>query len=305
VLLKGQGLTIERPPRTLGTAIGAAISAFAIVLAVVLVVRAAGWPISFPQFLAYTGAGLLVLLAAVFAFWAYACFTMRYVLDRTGITISWGPVRCYVPINRIEALVHGRGEHRPQVMGMGWTGYHIGRGYVEPFGNVLFFSTHRSPEDLIYVQTSGATYALSPANPIRFISEAQRFQQAAKPEPRAAVERDVIAAHPIWADRVAQGLALVAITLNVALWGYVFAVYPGLAGQITIEFPPVGEITNLAERIEILKVPATAVAILAVNLIGALAFQWKERAAAYLLLSGGIFFQVLFWVAAAVAVINA
>lgn len=274
-------------------------------LAIALVVRAAGWPISFPQFLAYTGAGLLVILAAVFAFWAYACFTMRYVLDRTGLVINWGPVRCHVPIDRIEALVHGRGEHRPQVMGLGWTGYHVGRGYVEPFGSVLFFSTHRSPEDLIYVQTAGATYGLSPANPIRFISEAQRFQQAAKPEPRAPVERDVIAAHPIWADRVAQRLAFAGIALNVALWGYLFAVYPGLADEIPIEFPPVGEITTLAARIEILKIPATAAAILTVNLIGALAFQWKERAAAYLLLSGALFFQVLFWVAAAVAVANA
>ena len=41
------------------------------------------------------------------------------------------------------------------------------------------------------------------------------------------------------------------------------------------------------------------------NLFAALAFQWRERAAAYLLLSGAIFFQVAFWIAAIVAVVNA
>src|SRR6266540_6762754 len=63
VLLKGQGLTIERPVRTTGTLVGAGASAVALALALALVLRASGWPVSFTQFLGYLGAGLLVLLA--------------------------------------------------------------------------------------------------------------------------------------------------------------------------------------------------------------------------------------------------
>jgi branched-chain amino acid transport system substrate-binding protein len=36
-----------------------------------------------------------------------------------------------------------------------------------------------------------------------------------------------------------------------------------------------------------------------------LAFQWRERAATYLLLSGSVFLQLLFWVSAGIAVANA
>jgi hypothetical protein len=122
---------------------------------------------------------------------------------------------------------------------------------------------------------------------------------------KSGVERDLISGHPIWADHVAQALAVAAILINVALWGFVFAVYPELDSQITIEFPPVGDITTLQSREEILKIPATATAILAVNLLAGLAFEWRERAAAYLLMSGAVFFQLLFWVGAIVAVINA
>ena len=137
------------------------------------------------------------------------------------------------------------------------------------------------------------------------MAEAQRFKQSAAPDGKPAVQRNLIASHPIWADRVAQILAVGAIVANLALWGFLFAIYPDLNNEIRIEFPPVGDITTLQERSEIFKIPGTATAILLVNLLAALVFQWKERAAAYLLLSGGIFFQAVFWIAAIVAVVNA
>jgi hypothetical protein len=305
MLLKGQGLTIERPARSTGMAVGAGLSAIALVLSVALLVRSAGWPISFPQFLAYVGAGVLALVAALFAFWTYACASMRYKLDRGGLTIHWGPLRHFVSIDRIESLSAGRGEHRPRISGLGWWGYHVGRGYVEGFGRVLFFSTHRSPEDLVYVRTPDATYGLSPRDPGRFMAEAKRFQSAGKPVRASGVERHPLAAHPLWSDGVAQALALAAAVTNLALWGYLFAVYPDLNSEIAIEFPPLGDIATLHARSEIFKIPATATAILAMNLLAGLAFQRTERAATYLLLSGAIFFQAVFVVAAVIAVINA
>jgi len=305
VLLNSQGLTIERPYRTIGTLVGAAASAGALALAAALLVKSSGWPISFPQFLAYLGAGSLVTLAALFAFWAYGCLSLRYTLERAGLTIIWGPVRHFVAIDRIQKLVAGRGEQRPGSAGLGWWGYHIGRGNVDDLGPVLFFSTHRAPEDLVYVQTAAATYALSPQDPARFIAQTQRLQKAGQPDARPSVQRDILAAHPIWADRIAQALALSAILLNVALWGFLFAVYPGLNNEITIEFPPIGDIATLEHRHDIFKIPGTATAFLAVNILAGLGFQWSERAAAFLLLSGAVFFQALFWLAAAVAIINA
>ncbi|HEV8573243.1 MAG TPA: PH domain-containing protein [Dehalococcoidia bacterium] len=309
MLLKGQGLTIERPARTTGTVVGAGASALALGLALALLLKASGWPVSFTQFVGYLGVGALVLLSLLFAFWAYGCFSLRYILDRTGLTIVWGPLRHFVSLDRIQAFVHGRGEHRPKVSGLSWRGNHIGRGYVDEFGSVLFFSTHRAPEELVYVKTAGATYALSPEDPARFVAEANRFRAVGaprlKPDTRPAVQRDLLAAHPIWADRVAQVLAIAAVVANLTLWGFLFAVYPDLNNEILIEFPPIGDITTLEERSEIFKISGTATAILLVNLVAGLVFQWRERAAAYLLLSGAIFFQLVFWVAAIVAVVNA
>ena len=285
-------------------AAAAFLSAVAAVLAIALIVKATTWPVSLTQFVAIVSATVLIALAVVFAFWAYACYTLHYTVDRNGLTIAWGTIRHYIPMERIEGLSAGRGEDRPDLWGLSWPGLRVGRALVGG-KEVLFYSTHRSPEEIVYVRTPSATYAVSPQDPARFIAEVERFRRSAKPGGSEIVQRDIVGSHPIWADRVAQILALAAVLTNLALWGYVFAVYRDLSPQITIEFPPLDEITDVHSRNELLVIPAAALAVLAVNLVAGLAFQWRERAATYLLLSGSVFLQLLFWVSAGIAVANA
>lgn len=273
-------------------------------LALALIAKAVTWPVSATQFVAIVGAIVLFLLAGLFAFWACACHTLRYVLDRDGLTIVWGTLSHFIPMERVEGLSAGRGEDQPHLRGLSWPGLHVGRGWLDD-QEALFYSTHRSPEEIVYVRTSTVTYAVSPQDPPRFIEEVERFKQAARPGGTESVQRDVIGGHPIWADRLAQWLALAAVLINLALWGYIFAIYPDLSPQITIEFPPLGDITDVHSRNDILKIPAAALAVLAVNLIAGLGFQWRERAATYLLLTGSVFLQLLFWVSAGIAVANA
>lgn len=273
-------------------------------LALALIAKAVTWPVSATQFVAIVGAIVLFLLAGLFAFWACACHTLRYVLDRDGLTIVWGTLSHFIPMERVEGLSAGRGEDQPHLRGLSWPGLHVGRGWLDD-QEALFYSTHRSPEEIVYVRTSTVTYAVSPQDPPRFIEEVERFKQAARPGGTESVQRDVIGGHPIWADRLAQWLALAAVVINLALWGYIFAIYPDLSPQITIEFPPLGDITDVHSRNDILKIPAAALAVLAVNLIAGLGFQWRERAATYLLLTGSVFLQLLFWVSAGIAVANA
>lgn len=258
------------------------------------------------MFAAATGAIALFVLAALFTFWALATWTMHYTLDRKGMTIAWGTLRQVVPMSAIQEVSIGRGRDRPSVAGLSWPGLHVGKGAVDG-REALFYSTHRSAEEIVYVRTVTTTYALSPLDPPRFLSELERLKKATAFEVGGVemVQRDVIGSHPIWADRIAQWLALAAIAVNVALWAYVFAVYRDLSPQITIEFPPLGDITEIHSRDTILWIPGAALAVLGVNLALTLGFQWRERAAAYLMLSGTAFLQLIFWVSAGIAVANA
>jgi hypothetical protein len=286
--------------------VGIAFCAVALVISLALLARALDWPVSFPQFLAYAGAAMMLAVAIAFGFWTYSCVTMRYFVDGEGVSVRWGPVSHRVATGSITGVDRGRAESKPRIHGVGWPGYHVGRGEVAGIGETLFFSTHRDPEELVYVRTATLAYAFSPRDPDRFVGAIERARKGAGPATSAPlVDRGLVAAHPIWQDRVAQALVLVAVVANAALWGFVLAVYPDLGQEIRIEFPPVGEIATLQSKEEILQIPATASALLAVNVLGALVFHPRERAATYLLLSGGVFFQAVFWLAAVVAVVNA
>jgi len=273
-------------------------------LAFALVAKAATWPVSLTQFGAISSAIVLIVLALVFTYWAGACYSLHYAVDRTGLTVGWGTLKHFIPMERIDDVSIGRGEDRPRLWGLSWPGLHVGRGRMGE-REVLFYSTHRSPEEIVYVRTAAATYAVSPQDPPRFLAELERFKEAARAGGTESVQRDLVGSHPIWADRVAQLLALAAVLINVALWGYVFTIYPDLSPRISIEFPPLGEITDLHSRNEILKIPAAALAVLAINLVVGLGVHWRERAAAYLVLTGSVFLQMFFWVSAGIAIANA
>lgn len=277
----------------------------ALLLASLLMAFASPWAISAAKFLAFGGAFLLLALAAVFAYWTYACFTMSYALDENGLSIRWGLIRQFIPLNQIERCVPGREARLLEIRGVNWWGYHVGRATVPTIGEVLFYSSHQSPWELIYVVTSSGSYAISPENSVRFTMELQRLQRseatAAEEVPKQRAEHPLVAIYPFWLDRYGQALALIAVLANVALFGFVFAVYPGLADQLNLAFPPLGQ-TELRPKREVLQIPATALVLLAVSLAAGLAVHKWERAASYLLLAGAILLQGLFLVAAAIAV---
>ena len=296
---------IYHPARLIGTATGAAIVALALLLAALLMAFASPWAISAAKFLAFGSAFLLLALAAIFAYWTYACLAMSYALHETGISIRWGLIRLFIPLNRIERIVPGREARFSEIQGINWWAYHVGRANVTDIGEVLFYSCHQSPWELIYIVTSSGSYAISPENSVRFTKELQRLQRseaaAAEEAPEQRAEHPLVAIHPFWLDRYGQALALIAVLANVALFGFVFAVYPGLADELNLAFPPLGQ-AELRPKREVLQIPATALALLAVSLAAGLVVHKWERVASYLLLAGATLLQGLFWVAAAIAV---
>ncbi len=292
-----------RPARVMGTATGAALVAAAIILAALLVAFAVPWEISAAKFLAFVGASVLVALAMLFAYWGYACFSMAYALDEQGLSIRWGLLRQFVPLSHIERSVPGREARFSQIGGINWWGYHVGKGEVAGLGEVLFYSTHRSAWEPTYVVTATRTYAISPENGVRFTMDLQRLLEGETRHEAAEqrAEHPVLATHPFWRDRYAQALVAAAVLAGAALVGFVFGVYPGLADSLNLAFPPVGEPEFRPKR-EVLQIPFTALAVLAVSLAAGLVVHKWERAASYLIFAGAIFLQGLFWVAAAIAI---
>jgi hypothetical protein len=275
-----------QPSRALGLLVGSLLALWSAGVAYVLYSFASASPVGVGAFLGYAAAAALAALAVLFAFWTHALATLAYAIDRNGLLITWGPTRQVVPLGDIERLVPGTAVGVPAVRGVSWLGHHVGRAEIDRVGEVMFYSTHQSPEQVLYVMTTERNYAISVEDPHAFAREIQVRQELG---PTIAVshhvERTGSAAQSFWEDRPGRLLVLGALCACLALWTYVIGRYSSLPPTIDLTFPPGarGELIAVSSREALLALPQTATALLALNVaLGVLAHA-HSRVAAYVL----------------------
>lgn len=294
-----------RPPRALGVIIGGAFASWALVLAVLLGSAALGAVAEFKTFLAWVGAALLGGLGLLFAYWAYSLASLSYSIAGDALTITWGFRSVVVPIENIQRMVPGRTLDEPSVEGLNWWGCRVGQGNVKRLGHTLFYSTHTSPEELLYVVTSQESYALTVADQVAFAEEVQARAGVAPVE--GQVQRSYatgFAALPFWRDRVAvSAFAFSALTCAL-MGGYVFARYAGLPPVVRLEFPDLGGILRVGDKAELLHMPYLGAGVLAANTVLGVLVHARERAAGLWLLASGGMIQAVLLAAAVVAIQN-
>ena len=294
---------IFRPPRAVGTLLGGAFALWCFALALVLVARGLTSEIVVGTISLYAVAALFIVLAVLFAYWTYSLGTLRYALDRNALTITWGDVRQFVPMSQIDRLVPGRELPNPHIEGVSWLGHHVGRAQVEGgIGDTLFYSTHRSPADLLYVVTYTQSYAISVDDEVAFAEAIQQHQRlgslVAIPQ---APDRLYLAAQPFWEDRTAHTLTLLAIAAFFAMFGYLYSQYSDLPQSVALSFPQLNGITRVGSKDELLKLPIAGAAVLGANLaLGFVAHSW-ERMVGYVLLAATVGMQGVLLAAAIIA----
>ena len=292
-----------RPSRTIGSLVGGGLAAWCFAVALALVVRGLTQDISVGIISLYVAASVFFFIGLLFAYWTYSLGTLRYTLDRNALTITWGDIRQMVPMSQIERLVPGRELPNPHVAGVSWLGHHIGHADIEGgIGDTLFYSTHRSPSDLLYVVTANQSYAVSISDEVAFAEAVQAQQRlgslVAVPQ---APDRLYLAAQPFWEDRTAQALALAAFATFFVMFAYVYQQYPGLPQSIALSFPQLNGVTRVASKDELLKLPMTGVGLLLLNLgLGFVAHSW-ERMVGYVLLIAAIGAEAILLAAAIIA----
>jgi len=295
--------TIFRPGNSLGTVWGAAGVAVALLLAAGLLYRGFTLDVGLRQFAPLIAGGFFVSLAALFAYWTWGCASLRYLVDRNALDIRWGGIHQIIPLANIERLVPGEETDNPQIEGINWAGHHVGRAQVEQIGDVLFYSRHRTPGEVLYVQTPTEIYGISVPDPV-FFAQTVQSNQSRGPlfEQRQVVHRWGPAALSFWVDRVAIILALVMIVAFGAVLAYVLDMYSGLSQSVPLRFPSLGGVVRVTDKSELLDIPRSAFGFLTLDLVLAVLLHSWERMVGYVLLLAGIGVQVMLLVAAIVAV---
>jgi hypothetical protein len=208
-----------------------------------------------------------------------------------------------IPIETVQRMVPGRTIDEPGLRGLTWWGCHVGSADVRRIGYTLFYSTHGSPEELLYVVTTDESYALTVLDQAGFAEEIQA-RAALGPTFEPHLQRSSatgLAALPFWRDRVAIAAAAVSVLAGVALCGYVYSQYPGLPSVIQLNFPSLGGIVRVGDKSELLRIAYLGLAILAANLAVGIGVHARERAAGLWLLASSGMLQVVLLAAAIVA----
>ena len=293
-----------QPQRALGLLVGVVLTLWAAGIAFLLFNYGLTSDIRLVAIGAYMGAMIATGLTLLFAYWAYALATLSYALDRNGLVITWGATRQVIPLQAIERLVPGSSVGVPHVRGVTWLGHHVGRAQIQRIGEVLFYSTHQTPEQVLYVMTTERNYAISVDDPADFARHIQiRLDLGPTAVVTHHVERQAASLQSFWNDRVALALTGVALLAGAAVWGVVAQRWGGLPETFQLHFPPTetSPIVEMVGRAAILELPRVASTVLALNLVIGVALHAWERAAGYALLASAAALQIVFIVAIEIA----
>jgi len=293
---------VFRPLTQPATLMAAGAAGIALLLALALIWRGLADGVTFAAFLSYLVAATLLGVAAVAGYWAVALANLRYEIVDGALIIVWGLTRQVVPLANIERLVRGRALGLPRVTGLELPGWpcHVGRAVVLRLGEVLLYSTHRTPADILYVVTSQQVYGISPADQRGFIQAIQAAVASVDAiyDVRQEVLRVGPAAWPLWTDHFALLTLAVGSVLALAAAGVIFARYTALPAEVVLSFPEPG---SLGGKRALLGIPVAALTVLLLNSGAGVLLHRALRPVAYTLLLSAVFVEALLLVAAVTA----
>ena len=245
-------------------------------------------------------ATLCLLLLCLVAYRTYGILSLQYVVSRDGVIIRWAGIRHFLPMRAIERVVPASDvEERTLFWGLAWPGCWVGKIRVRRLGTGRAYGTLPPSRQLLII-TSDALYGISPADARGFLAGFRIRQElgALHPwEPRR--EESGVIIWPVWSDRYVQLTLLAAFMANLALFGYICAIYPSLSPILPLYFDAMGRVVRLGTRIEVLSLPGIGMILALVDTALGTFLYWKERTCARFLFGFAALIQLLIWNAAA------
>jgi hypothetical protein len=244
---------------------------------------------------------LLSVPAVLFlAYQALSCLTLRYHLDRNGVVVRWAGTELAVPIRDIQRVLPGQnlGDTVLRRRGLRWPGHERGDGMVPGVGRTRFLAT-KPVRGQVFLLTPGQAYAISPRDPSAFL---KAFEVRRELGPNRLLESGAQHVHwlswRIWTDQTAWVLIGAATIINIGLFGYLCARFPGLDLQLPLHFNTLGMVDRIGNKMELFALPIIGLIVLGGNFVLGLGLYLRERAGSYLLWGAAAAVQSLFWLAA-------
>jgi hypothetical protein len=200
-----------------------------------------------------------------------------------------------VPLAAVQSLEIAGETAVTQFRGLRWPGLMVGQGQLLE-QNAFIFATRPFNQQLL-LQTETAVYAISPV-------DLQNFKDCLEALRTAQLDEtvDLPDSHlgflqwPFWDEWPAQLLLMASGLLNLALFGYLTAVYNRLPAQVPLHFNQAGEVDRLAAPGRLFVLPIIGLIAWIVNSVwGWIFYQQNQKVPAYLLWGTAVIVQLAVW----------
>lgn len=255
------------------------------------------WPINlqlYSQVLLFVG---LTIFAGALLYRILATFTLRYVLDRNGLYVTWLGNRAVIPLDSIQSVDIGiTGYQKPRQF-LGGIGSYWGQSDLPDGKKLHLFATQPLSKCLV-IQTANDLYVISPADHAAFVQDLEQRRNLGATKPLSvAVEPSRMFLYAFWNDRTIRVLLLITFVINLAVVAVIAGQYPNLDTNIEMRFDAIGEVTAVEPRHQILFLPLAALSLSLLNIVLGLFLYQSQQLGARLLQGTSVIVQILFGIA--------
>ncbi|MEM8534940.1 MAG: PH domain-containing protein [Chloroflexota bacterium] len=255
------------------------------------------WPINlqlYSQVLLFVG---LTIFAGALLYRILATFTLRYVLDRNGLYVTWLGNRAVIPLDSIQSVDIGiTGYQKPRQF-LGGIGSYWGQSDLPDGKKLHLFATQPLSKCLV-IQTANDLYVISPADHAAFVQDLEQRRNLGATKPLSvAVEPSRMFLYAFWNDRTIRALLLITFVINLAVVAVIAGQYPNLDTNIEMRFDAIGEVTAVEPRHQILFLPLAALSLSLLNIVLGLFLYQSQQLGARLLQGTSVIVQILFGIA--------
>lgn len=272
---------------------GLAVASWVLLIDLALVAWLLRRPVDGVSFLLLSVVLLSLPLLFHLLYRTWGAFTLEYWLDRNAVRIRWAAACVVVPLPAIEQIIS---EGAPPIR----------RGvrfwpapFVRPLGSddsaswELFAS--RPPGQCFWLQTAGALFAISPAQPEEFLAALQEYNRLG-PSHTLSVsrERPHLCTVSLLEDGLSRWLLLAGMAGVLLLFATLFFPYPSLPERLIFHYSTAGLPDSIRPKSALFLLPAIG---LAAYLVNSAAGLWmacrRQRTGAYLLWGSTLAVQLL------------
>lgn len=267
--------------------------------AIALIVAATLVPLSGITFLFAFGALCLLAFAAWLGYQTYQLAYASYSLDRNAFVIRWGESREIIPMGDVQRVIAAEdvatGLRFLRVPLPGWW---FGIARHPALGKVQLYAT-APPDQQVIVVTPECSYAVSPYDDEAFL-DSFRIRLEMRPTQDVVPARLLppFATWAFWSDKTAHILLILAIALNLALFGLSAIRFPAVSAQLALHFDASGLADRFGEKSQLFVPPFIALITLIISAgFGLALYRRGEKLAAFMLWGGNVAVQLLFFIA--------